>query len=115
MQGENVICEEEKSDQDGLRDFNAVDAREDVDAVRAENGDGGHVGVVKPADVDECAEIGFELDGYGDVGHVIIDEVDDEHWDGGKGGDEEFVAPADVEEVVADTEDYDGLEREYGG
>ena len=49
---EDVVGEEEQGDEDGLGDFDAVDAGEDVDAVGAEDGDGGHVGVVEPAEVD---------------------------------------------------------------
>ena len=86
-----------------MRDFDAVDASEDVDAVGAEDSDGSHVGVVEPAYVNEGTKVGFELDGHGDVGHAVVDEVDHEHGDGGEGRDEEFVTPADVEEVVTYT------------
>lgn len=98
-----------------MGDFDAVDAGEDVDAIGAEDGDGGHVEVVDPTKIDQSTEIGFELDGNDHVGHAVVNEVDDEHGDGGEGGDEEFVPPTDVEEIVGDAEDDDGLEGEESG
>ena len=40
---EGVVEQEEEGDDEGLGDFDAVYAGEDVDAVGAEDGDGGHV------------------------------------------------------------------------
>ena len=114
-QVEAVVDGEEKGDDDGLGDFDAVDSREDVDAVGAEDGDAGHVDVVQRAEVEELAEVGLELDGDHDGGDAKVDKVDDEQGDRGKGGDEELVAPAYVEEVVADAEEGDGLEGDDGG
>lgn len=100
-----------------MRDFDAVDACEDVDAIAGEDGDAGHVGVVEPAKVEHIAVIEEWLEWFGDDdgGDAIVYKVDDEHGDRGQGREEEFVAPADVEEVVADAEDYNSLEGENGG
>lgn len=115
VERQEVVEEEEDGDDDGLRDFDAVDAGEDVDAVGAEDGDAGHVGVVDPTKIDQVAEVGFELDWDDYVGDAVVDEVDDEHRDGGKSWNEEFVPPADVEKIVGDAEDDDGLEGEKSG
>lgn len=44
-----VVGDEEQGDDDGLHDFDAVNACKDVDGVGAEDGEGGHVGIVEPA------------------------------------------------------------------
>ena len=100
-----------------MRDFDAVDAGEDVDAIAGEDGDAGHVGVVEPAKVEHIVVIEERLELFGDDdgGDAIVYEVDGEHGDGGHGWKEEFVTPADVEQVVADAEDHNGLEGENGG
>lgn len=46
---EHVVSGEEEGDDEGLGDFDAVYAREDVDAVWCEDGDCGHVEVVCPS------------------------------------------------------------------
>ena len=46
---EDVVDEDEESDYEGLENFKAIYAGEDVDAVGAENSEGGHVGVVHPS------------------------------------------------------------------
>jgi len=46
---EEIVEEDEEGDDDALADFEAVDTREDVDAVRCEDRYRGHVGVVEPA------------------------------------------------------------------
>lgn len=43
---EEVVEGDEEGDHDGLGDFDAVDAGEDVDRIGAEDGEGSHVGVV---------------------------------------------------------------------
>ena len=50
-----VVDDEEDCYDERLRDFDAVYAGEDVDAVGAEDGDGGHVDVVEEAEVEEPA------------------------------------------------------------
>jgi len=52
---ESVVDDEENCDYERLRDFDAVDPGEDVDAVGTEDGDGGHVDVVEEAEVEEPA------------------------------------------------------------
>lgn len=98
-----------------MGDFDAVYAREDVDAVGAEDGDGEHVEVVEEAELEQFAEVGAQGDGDHNVGYAEIDEVDDEEGNAGDAWDEELVAPADVEKVVANAEDGDGLDGENCG
>ncbi|KAI9650938.1 hypothetical protein NHQ30_000973 [Ciborinia camelliae] len=95
VQGEEMRHKEERNDE-GLRYFDAVYAGENVDAVGAEDGDSRH------GDWDD------------DLGNAKIDKIDNENGNAGDGGDEEFMAPADIEEVVANSEDYYGLEGEDG-
>lgn len=52
---EAVVHGEEAGDDEGLGDFYAVYAGEDVDGVWGEDGDAGHVDVVQPAEVEEVA------------------------------------------------------------
>lgn len=54
-QVEGVVEHEQEGDDEGLGDFDAVYAREDVDAVRAEDGDCGHVDVVEGPEVEQPA------------------------------------------------------------
>lgn len=111
---EAVVEGDEQGDDDALGDFDAVDAREHVDALGAEHGDAGHVDVVEGAEVEEVAEERLEGHGDDDGGDVEVDKVDDEEGDGGEAGDPPLVTPADVEEVVADAEEGDGLEGDDG-
>ena len=58
---QSIVEDEEEGDHEALGDFDAVDAREDVDAVWAEDGDGGHVDVIEGTEVEEThAEEGLE-------------------------------------------------------
>lgn len=98
-----------------MRYFDPVYAREDVDAVGAEDGDPRHVDVVQGAQLEELPEVGLQGDWNDDLGDAEIDKVDDEDGDAGDGRDEEFMPPADVKEVIADSEDYYGLEGENCG
>ncbi|TFB03297.1 hypothetical protein CCMA1212_004231 [Trichoderma ghanense] len=111
---EAVVEGDEQGDDEALGDFDAVDAGEHVDALRAEHGDAGHVGVVEGAEVEELAEQRLERQRDDDGGDVEVDKVDDEERDGGDARDPPLVAPADVEEVVADAEEGDGLEGDDG-
>ena len=113
-QVEGVVEGEEGRDDDGLRDLDAVDAREDVDAVGGEDGDAGHVDVVQRAEVEEGPQVGLQLERDDDGGHAKVDAVDDQQGDGGEGGDEELVPPADVEEVVGEAEGGDGVQGDNG-
>ena len=113
---EGVVEDQQQRDDDGLHDLDPVDAGQDVDGVGAEDGTCRHVEVVEDAEIDQLlAHEGLERDGEDDGGNAEIDKVDDQEGDRGEGGDEELVPPADVEEVVADSEDGDGLKREYRG
>lgn len=100
VEGQYIVCKQKHSDDNGLRDFDAVDTCKDVDAVGAEDGDGGHVGVVQPTDVDDGTQVRFEHDGDGNVRDAVVDKVDNEHGDRGEGRNEEFVTPSDIEQVV---------------
>lgn len=98
---EAIVKGEEDGDDDALRDLNAIDSGQHVDALGTEHGDAGHVEVVEGAKVEELAEVGLELDGNDDGCDVEVDKVDDEEGDGGEAGDPPLVTPADIEEVVA--------------
>jgi hypothetical protein len=111
---EAVVEGDEQGDDEALGYLNAVDAGEHVDALRAEHGDAGHVGVVEGAEVEELAEQGLERQRDDDGGDVEVDKVDDEQRDGGDARDPPLVAPAYVKEVVADAEERDGLEGDDG-
>lgn len=98
-----------------MGDFDSVDTGEDINRIRAEDRDTGHVDVVKGAKVEELSEVWTEGDGDDDDGYAEVDEVDDQYWYCGEGGDEELVPPADIEEVIAYAENGDGLEGEDCG
>lgn len=113
---ESVVEDQEKRDYDGLHDLDPVDSSQYVDRVGAEDGTGRHVDVVEHPEIDQLlAHKGLERDREDNGGNTEIDKVDDQEGNRGEGGDEELVPPADVKEVVADSEDGDGLEREYRG
>ena len=102
VQRQSIVHEEKDSNNERLRNLNAIDTGEDVDAVGAKNGHSGHVSVVDPAQVDQGTEIMLKLERHHDIGDSIVDKVDDEHGDGGNGRDEELVSPTDVEEIISD-------------
>jgi len=56
-----IVEDEEKSDDDALRDFNAVYACQHVDALRAEHGNACHVNIVEKPEINELAEIRLKL------------------------------------------------------
>lgn len=110
-QVKRVIKDQQKRDDDALRDLDAIYTSQDVDAVRTEYAEGGHVHVVKYANIEQfAANVGLEEGRQDDGGDAEVDEVDYEERDGGEGGDEELMSPANVEEVVADAEEGDALE-----
>jgi hypothetical protein len=49
------------------------------------------------------------------LSHPKIDKVHNKHGNNGNSWDEHLVSPSDVEKVVADSEQYRALQREYGG
>lgn len=100
-QVDGIVYNQQQRYHQTLADFDSVYACQNVDTIRAEDGNGEHVGVVYRSEIEELAEIGTERNRYNDLGDAKVDEVDDEEWDGGDAWDEEFVAPADVEEVVS--------------
>ena len=111
---EAVVQDEEERDYNGLRDFDAVYARQHVYALWAEHGDTGHVDVVEGPQVEELAKVGLQRDGNDDRGDVEVDKVDDEDGNRGQAGDPPLVAPADVKEVVTKAEESDCLEGDDG-
>lgn len=60
---EDIVEGEEECDDDALRDFDAVDARQHVDALWAEHGDAGHVQVVQRTEVEQLAEVWLQRQG----------------------------------------------------
>ena len=54
-QVERIIKGQQKGDDNGLRDLDAIDARQDIDTIRAEDAKGGHVGIVEEAQVEQLA------------------------------------------------------------
>jgi hypothetical protein len=107
-----VVEHKEEGNYEGLRDFNAVYSCQDVDAVWAEDRNGGHVKVVEGSEVEKLSEVRLERGGEDNGCYAKVDEVDYQDGDGRKGRNEELVPPADVEEIVAYSEDGDGLEGE---
>jgi hypothetical protein len=115
QQVKRIVQSEEEGDDERLRDFDAIDASEDVDAIWAKDGHGGHVKVVEESEVEELPKVWLEGGRDHDLGDPEIDKVDDQQGDAGECWDEEFVPPPDVEQVVANAEDGDGLEGEDCG
>lgn len=77
---QDVIQRQQRRDHEALRDLDPVDAREDVDAVGAEDGHGGHVDVVQQAEVEEplvVVEVRLQEPREHDGRHAEVDEVDD--------------------------------------
>ena len=109
-QVETIVEDEEQSDDNALRNFNAIDTREHVDALRTKHGNTSHVNVVEGTKVEEFTEVRLELHGYHNAGNVEVDEVYDEEGNGCEAGNPPFVSPANIEEVVADSEEGNGLE-----
>ena len=66
-----------------MRNLDAVDSSEDVDAIAGKDGDGGHIGVIKPTKIEHVAEVGLKLFGDDDGGDAVVYEVDYQHGDGG--------------------------------
>ena len=54
---EAIVEHQERGDDEALRDFDAVYAGEDVDRVRAEDGDCGHVDIVEPPKLEQRSEV----------------------------------------------------------
>jgi hypothetical protein len=73
-----IIQDEEEGDDDALRDLNAIDAREHVDALGTEHGNAGHVYIVESAQVEELAEIRLQLERQDNGRNVKVYKVNDE-------------------------------------
>ena len=94
---QNIVCQKEKANDDRLRNFDAIYSGQDVDAVRTENGNCSHIGVIKPTEIYHIAEIRLKLNRYDYIGDTIVDEIDHKHRNGSKSRDEDFVSPPNVE------------------
>lgn len=96
-----------------MRYFDSVDSGQDIDAVWCENGDYGHVDVVKVREIEKRGgvlgreEVGAERFGNHNGSDTKVDEVDNEEGNGGKGRYEDFVTPSKVEQVVDDAKESD--------
>ena len=77
QQVKRIIEDEEEGNDERLRDFDAVNPSEDIDAVWAEYGHGCHVDVVEESQLEKFAEVGLEGSRDHDLGYAEIDEVDD--------------------------------------
>ncbi|KAI6748634.1 hypothetical protein HG530_015407 [Fusarium avenaceum] len=93
--------DEEECDDDALRDLNAVDAREHIDALGTEHGNAGHVYIVESAQVEELAEIRLQLERQDNGRNVKVDKVNNEKRDRGETGNPPFVSPTNVKEQTA--------------
>lgn len=78
---EAIIDRQQERDNDGLADFDAVDTSQDVDTIRAENGDTAHVDVVQEAKVEELAQVRLQRDGDHDRRDTKIHKVDNKKGD----------------------------------
>lgn len=102
---EDVVEDQQAGDHDALRHLDAVDPSQDIDTIRAEDAERGHVDVVEGTEVEKlAASVGLQEGGQHDGGDAEVDEVNDKERDGGEGGDEELVAPSNVEDIVTQTE-----------
>lgn len=107
-----IVEGEKKRDDNALGDFNAVDARQHIDALRAEHGDTRHVEVVERTEVKQLTEVRLQLDRDNDASYVKVDKVDYQDRDGSQAGNPPLVTPAYVEEVVTDAEKGNCLQRD---
>ena len=96
VQRKNVVDQEQDRNDERLRNFDAVDTSQYVDAVRTENGNCCHVRIIQPSEVDQVSKIRLKLHRNDHVCDPVIHEVDDEYGDDGESRNEEFVAPSNV-------------------
>ncbi len=99
---EDIVDEQEKTDNQRLGDLDPVDTSEDINTIGAENGNGGHVSIVEPSEINHLSQIALQLDGDNNIGDTKIDKVDYQHRDCGEGWYEKFMTPANIKEVIAD-------------
>jgi hypothetical protein len=111
---QTIVEDEEKSDDDALRDFNAVYASQHVDALRAEHSNARHVNIVEKPEINELAEIRLKLKRQDDRSDVEVYKVNDKKRDGSQAGNPPLVSPANIEEIITNTEKCNCLKGDDG-